>query len=90
MDSNLMQVEIENENIERRYFLPCDLFKFGITIESEEQATYFKKWIVKINLIEFNQVSKPIITNKLFLILTLVLKVVFSDANSFSISTLLI
>ena len=85
MDSNLMQVEIENENIERRYSLPCDLFKLGITIESEEQATYFKKWIVKINLIKFNQVSKPIITNKLFLISTLVLKVVFMDVNSFII-----
>ena len=51
MDKNLMQVEIENENIERRYSLPLDLFKFDIRIESEEQATYFKEWIANINLI---------------------------------------
>ena len=51
MDSNLMEVEINDENIKRRYSLPWDLFKFNITIESEENATYFKKWIVNINLI---------------------------------------
>ena len=46
-----MQVEIKNENIERRYSLPLDLFKFDIGIKNEEQATYFKEWIVNINLI---------------------------------------
>ena len=46
-----MQVEIKNENIKRRYSLPWDLFKFNIDIESEEQATYFKEWIININLI---------------------------------------
>ena len=46
-----MQVEINDQNIERRYALPWDLFKFNITIIREEQATYFKKWIVNINLI---------------------------------------
>ena len=46
-----MKVNIKDENIERRYSLPWDLFKFRIMIESEERATYFKKWIVKINLI---------------------------------------
>ena len=51
MEKNLMRVEIKNENIERRYSLPWDLFKFKIWIESEEQATYFKEWIVNINLI---------------------------------------
>ena len=51
MDSNLMNVEINYENIERRYSLPLDLFKFGITIEREEEASYFKEWIVNINLI---------------------------------------
>ena len=51
MDSNLMQVKIHIYNIERRYSLPYDLFKFDIWIESEEHATYFKKWIVSISLI---------------------------------------
>ena len=51
MEKNLMEVEIENENIERRYSLPWDLFMFGITIGNKEHATYFKKWIVNINLI---------------------------------------
>ena len=51
MEKNLMEVEIENENIERRYSLPLDLFKFNITIRNEEQATYFKEWIANINLI---------------------------------------
>ena len=51
MEKNLMEVGIKNENIVRRYSLPCDLFKFDIWIESEEQATYFKEWIVNINLI---------------------------------------
>ena len=51
MDSNLIEVEIKNENIKRRYSLPWDLFKFKITIGIEEHATYFKKWIVNINLI---------------------------------------
>ena len=51
MEKNLMQVEIKEENIERRYSLPLDLFKFNIKIENEEQATYFKEWIVNINLI---------------------------------------
>ena len=46
-----MEVGIDDENIERRYSLPWDLFKFGIWIESEEHATYFKEWIVNINLI---------------------------------------
>ena len=51
MDSNLMEVWINYENIKRRYSLPWDLFKFRIIIRSEEHATYFKKWIVNINLI---------------------------------------
>ena len=51
MEKNLMQVEIDYENIKRRYSLPLDLFKFKIWIRNEEQATYFKKWIVNINLI---------------------------------------
>ena len=51
MEKNLMQVWIKDENIKRRYSLPWDLFKFKIWIESEEQATYFKKWIVNINLV---------------------------------------
>ena len=51
MKKILMEVVISDENIKRRYSLPLDLFKFRITIESEEQATYFKKWIVNINLI---------------------------------------
>ena len=51
MEKNLMQVEIKDENIERRYSLPWDLFKFNITIKSEKGAIYFKKWIVNINLI---------------------------------------
>ena len=46
-----MEVEIENENIKRRYSLPLDLFKLTIWIKSEEHATYFKEWIVNINLI---------------------------------------
>ena len=46
-----MEVEIDDENIERRYCLPWDLFKFNIKIRDEEQATYFKEWIVNINLI---------------------------------------
>ena len=46
-----MQVEIDDENIERRYSLPLDLFKFNIVIGYEKQATYFKKWIVNINLV---------------------------------------
>ena len=50
MEANLMQVEIENENIKRRYSLPWDLFKYKISIWNEEQATYFKEWIVNINL----------------------------------------
>ena len=51
MDKNLMQVWIQHENIERRYSLPWELFKFDITIGNKEHATYFKKWIVSINLI---------------------------------------
>ena len=51
METNLMEVEIKNENIDRRYFLPWDLFKYRIIIRSEELATYFKEWIVNINLI---------------------------------------
>ena len=51
MEKNLMQVEIYDENIKRRYSLPLDLFKFKIWITNEEQATFFKKWIVNINLI---------------------------------------
>ena len=51
MEKNLMQVEIKDENIERRYSLPLDMFKFSIMIRSVEQATYFKEWIVNINLI---------------------------------------
>ena len=51
MEKNLMRVWINYENIKRRYFLPWDLFKFRIIIRSEEHATYFKKWIVSINLI---------------------------------------
>ena len=51
MKNNLMEVKIENQNIKRRYSLPCDLFKFGIMIKSKEQATYFKEWIGSINLI---------------------------------------
>ena len=46
-----MKVEIYNKNIKRRYSLPLDLFKFYIRIINEEQATYFKEWIVNINLI---------------------------------------
>ena len=46
-----MEVEIENENIKRRYSLPLDLFNFKIWVKSEEQATYFKEWIANINLI---------------------------------------
>ena len=49
MGKNLMEVKIENENIERRYYLPWDLFKFLIEITNKEQATYFKEWIVNIN-----------------------------------------
>ena len=86
MEKNLMEVEIHDyENIMRRYSLPWDLFKFNISIFNKEHATYFKKWIVNINLILLKRVSKPIIMNKLFLILTLILKVVFSDVNLFSI-----
>ena len=51
MEKNLMKVEIKDENIKRRYSLPWDLFQFNIRIRNEEQATYFKKWIVNINLI---------------------------------------
>ena len=51
MEKNLMQVEIKDENIERRYSLPWDLFKFYIVIGNEKFAAYFKEWIVKINLI---------------------------------------
>ena len=51
MEKNLMQVEIKDKNIERRYSLPWDLFKFYIVIGNEKFATYFKEWIVKINLI---------------------------------------
>ena len=51
MEKNLMWVGINNKNIERRYSLPWDLFKFSITIWNEERATYFKKWIANINLI---------------------------------------
>ena len=51
MEKNLMEVKIYNENIERRYSLPWDLFKFLIEIRNEEQATYFKEWIANINLI---------------------------------------
>ena len=51
MEKNLMEVEIKEQNIKRRYSLPWDLFKFGIWIESEEHATYFKEWIANINLI---------------------------------------
>ena len=51
MEKNLMQVKIDYENIKRRYSLPLDLFKFKIWITNEEQATYFKKWIININLI---------------------------------------
>ena len=89
MDSNLMQVKIENQNIERRYSLPWDLFKFWIMIGSEEHATYFKEWIANINLILLKRTSKLIIINKICLILTLVLKVVFSDSDLISISTVL-
>ena len=85
MENNLMQVWINYENIKRRYSLPCDLFKFRIIIRSEEHATYFKKWIVNINLKILKRASKLIIMNKIFVILTLILKVVFSDVNSFSI-----
>ena len=46
-----MEVWIDNENIGRRYSLPWDLFKFVIKIRNEEHATYFKEWIVNINLI---------------------------------------
>ena len=46
-----MEVQIYNKNIERRYSLPWDLFKFNVTIGNEEQATYFKEWIANINLI---------------------------------------
>ena len=49
MEKNLIEVKIENENIERRYYLPWDLFKFLIEITNKEQATYFKEWIVNIN-----------------------------------------
>ena len=51
MEKNLMEVKINDENNKRRYSLPWELFKFVIKIESEEQATYFKEWIVNINLI---------------------------------------
>ena len=51
MEANLMEVWIKDENIKRRYSLPLDLFKFNIMIRNEEQATYFKEWIVSINLI---------------------------------------
>ena len=50
-----MEVEINYENIERRYSLPWDLFKFEIWIWNEEQATYFKKWIANINLIQLKE-----------------------------------
>ena len=49
-ESNLMEVEIKNIKLKRRYSLPWDLFKFIISIGYEEQATYFKEWIVNINL----------------------------------------
>ena len=50
MEKNLMEVEIDDYyNIKRKYSLPFDLFKFYIWIRSEEQATYFKEWIVSIN-----------------------------------------
>ena len=51
MEANLIQVWIDNQNIKRRYSLPCDLFKFEISINNEEQATHFKEWIISINLI---------------------------------------
>ena len=51
MEKNLMQVEICYDKIKRRYSLPLDLFKSRLLIQSEEHATYFKKWIVNINLI---------------------------------------
>ena len=50
MENNLMKVEIKDENIKRRYSLPWDLFQFNIWIRNEEHATYFKEWIVNINL----------------------------------------
>ena len=46
-----MEVEIKDENIKRRYSLPLDLFKFRIMIRNEEHVTYFKMWIVNVNLI---------------------------------------
>ena len=51
MKKNLMLVWIINENIKRRYSLPWDLFKLYIRIRNEEQAIYFKEWIVNVNLI---------------------------------------
>ena len=51
MEKNLMEVEIKDENIKRRYSLPLDLFKFRIMIRNEEHVTYFKMWIVNVNLI---------------------------------------
>ena len=51
MEKNLMLVWIINENIKRRYSLPWDLFKLYIRIRNEEQAIYFKEWIVNVNLI---------------------------------------
>ena len=51
MEKNLMEVEIENDNIKRRYSLPLNLYKFKIWISNEDQATYFKEWIININLI---------------------------------------
>ena len=68
MEKNLMQVEIKYQKIKRRYSLPWDLFKFDITIKNEEHATYFKKWIVNINLIYLKRVSKLMIRNHLFFI----------------------
>ena len=51
MENNLMEVKIYDENIKRRYSLPWEVFKFNIWISNEEHATYFKEWIVRINLI---------------------------------------
>ena len=73
MEKNLLQVEIDHRyyNIKRKFSLPWDLFKFNITIRREEHATFFKEWIANINLIFLKRVSKLIIINKIFFILTL-------------------
>ena len=50
MEPYLIEVEIRNENIERRYSLPLYLFKFKIIIRSKENMKYFKRWIMNINI----------------------------------------